>query len=374
MTKAAIQRYVRPLSEVRTIMLERAREQRNPFDYTEPGEVARIFDGLTSLDREEWAAAFSRAAAPHVEEAAKAEAAGDVDRARAAHLRAYGYYRVARYPAPNSPAKREAYRRSQEHYLAAGRLLDPPIERVEMPFHGRAEEGSHVVGLLRRPRADARLPVLINFGGIDSFKEERRADPFLAAGLAVLAVDMPGVADAPVAGSEDAERMFDAVFDWIATRRDLDDGRVGVIGGSTGGYWAAKLAHTHKERLCAVVNQGGCAHFAFLPDWVEKSQHGEYPFELAETLACAFGLSTFDDWVENAPRFSLLTQAVLDRPCAPLLCVNGIHDSVFPIADHYLLLQHGDPKSARFFDVGHMGHTPQTTPIIVNWLSARLRG
>jgi len=147
-----------------------------------------------------------------------------------------------------------------------------------------------------------------------------------------------------------------------------------VIGGSTGGYWAAKIAHTHRDRIRAAINQGGCAHYAFQPTWIEHSQHGEYPFQLAETLACAFGLSTFDEWVANAPRFSLLNQGILDQPCAPLLCINGIRDSVFPIADNYLLLEHGDTKTARFFNVGHMGHTPQTGPIIMSWLTARLRG
>ena len=34
------------------------------------------------------------------------------------------------------------------------------------------------------------------------------------------------------------------------------------------------------------------------------------------------------------------TQGVLERPCAPLLLMNGIQDSVFPIEDDYLLLQH----------------------------------
>src|SRR5581483_7611055 len=213
-----------------------------------------------------------------------AESTGDAARARENHLLAYGYLRVARYPAPNSPGKREAYRRSQEQYLAAGRYMDRPIDRVEMPFAGRPGEGDRVIGLLRKPRGAGPLPTLINFGGIDSFKEERRVEPFLHASLAVLCVDMPGVADAPIPGSEDAERMFDAVFDWIDTRSDLDSDRVALIGGSTGGYWAAKLAHTHRARLRAVINQGGCAHYAFQPEWIERSQHGEYPFELAETL------------------------------------------------------------------------------------------
>ena len=60
---------------------------------------------------------------------------------------------------------------------------------------------------------------------------------------------LPGVADAPLAGSEDAERLWDAMFDWVATRPDLDAQRVAVVGGSTGGYWAAKLAVTERTRL-----------------------------------------------------------------------------------------------------------------------------
>ncbi len=64
---------------------------------------------------------------------------------------------------------------------------------------------------------------------------------------------------------------------------------------------------------------------------------------------------------------------MLDQPCAPLLLVNGLYDSVFPIEDMYALLEHGSPKDARFFPSGHMGHTPQTRDIMVSWLLERLR-
>ncbi len=78
----------------------------------------------------------------------------------------------------------------------------------------------------------------------------------------------------------------------------------------------------------------------------------------------AFGLSTYEEWIEQSPKLSLLDQGILDEPCAPLLLVNGVKDSVFPITDMYLLLEHGSPKSARFFPVGHMGRTPTTEPMI----------
>jgi hypothetical protein len=368
-----ISRYIRSIEDVREDLVGRARVPTHPWPpQVQADEVERIFANIHSLDRDEWAEAFCAVARPYEERARAAEADGDARAAQESYQRAYAYYRMARYPAPNSPGKRSAYDRSVETFLAAARYLDPPLERVVMPFQGRPGEGDTVIGYFRRPTGQERVPIVVRWGGIDSFKEEWNAASILARNLAMLAIDMPGVGHAPIPGSEDAERMFDAVFDWIATRPDLDASRVGIIGGSTGGYWAAKLAHTHRERLRAAVNWGGCAHYAFTPEWIEQAQHGEYALELAETLACAFGRSTFEEWVDYAPRLSLLDQGILDRPCAPLLLINGVHDTIFPIRDMYLLLEHGNPKAARFWDTGHMARTPQTEPLVLDWMEKTL--
>jgi len=361
----------RPMDEVKEELLGRAKGNRNPFLYTIYDEVAPVINGLRSVDREQWARAFSSLAAPHEERAAKSEAAGDNATARKEYLIAYDCYHVARYPAPNSTGKLAAYRKSQENFHKAAKYIDPPLERVEMPFRGKTGEGAVSVGLLRKPKALTKPPVVALWGGIDAFKEERPSEPYLAAGMASLAIDMPGVADAPLAGSENDERLWGAVFDFIGSRADLDADRVAIHGGSTGGYWATKVAHTHRDRLRAAVNQGGPAHFAFQKDWIVKAQRGEYPFELAETLACAFGRTTGEEWIEYAPKLSLLDQGILDKPCAPLLCVNGINDSVFPIADMYLLLEHGGPKSSRFYHGGHMGGG-NSQSVIVQWLKEKL--
>ncbi len=361
----------RPIEEVKSELLGRAKGNRNPFLYTIFDEVAPAINSLRSVDREEWAKAFSSLAGPHEERAAQAEAAGDAQTAKKEYLIAYDYNHVARYPAPNSPGKLAAYRRSQELFHKAARYFDPPVERVEMPFAGRAGEGTKSIGLLRKPKGVAKAPVVVLWGGIDAFKEERPSDPYLAVGLACLSIDMPGVADAPLAGSENGERLWDAVFDYIASRSDLDADRVGLHGGSTGGYWATKVAHTHRGRVRAAVNQGGPAHFAFQKNWIVNAQHGEYPFELAETAACAFGRRTAEEWVEYSPKLSLLDQGILDQPCAPLLCVNGLKDSVFPIADMYLLLEHGSPKSSRLYPGGHMGGG-NSQAVIVRWLKEML--
>ncbi len=343
----------RAFEEVRALLIARARERRNPFDRTDPDTSERILRGLGSTAHAGWVEAFGAAAAA---------CERDID--------AYGYWRVARYPAPTSPAKRDAYRRSQDHYLRAMSDADPPLERVGIPFRGRPGEGSVIVAHLRVPSAPARPPLLVMWGGIDSFKEERRPEAYLAAGLATLGIDMPGVGDAPMAGSSDAERMWDAIFDWVRRRRDLDPDRVALIGNSTGGYWAAKLSRTRRARIRAAVDNGGPVHGAFAPEWIARAQLGEYPFELAETLAAAFGGSTYNDWVRIAPALSLQRQGLLERPSAPLLVVHGEDDSVFPVDDARLLIERG--ADGLIVPGGHMGGG-DVTGAIVRWLVDRLR-
>jgi pimeloyl-ACP methyl ester carboxylesterase len=208
------------------------------------------------------------------------------------------------------------------------------------------------------------------WGGIDSYKEERRPEPYLAAGFATLGIDMPGVADAPLAGSTDAERMWDPIFDWAGTRVELDPDRVAVIGNSTGGYWASKLSRTYRNRIRAAVCNGGPVHDSFTPAWIARAQVGEYPFELAETLAAAFGGSTYDDWVRIAPSLSLLDLGILDRPGVPLLAVHGEDDTVFPPSDARRLIAAG--ADGLIVPGGHMG-TGDTAAAIVRWLRERLR-
>ncbi|MBU6422756.1 MAG: alpha/beta hydrolase [Chloroflexota bacterium] len=341
---------MRPFAEARDILVARARTPRTPFRWADPAVVESVLDRLGTLDAEAWCAAWSDIAAEH-------------EKAERWDL-AYEHYRIARYPTIRCAAQREAYRRSQECYLRLPH--DPPIDRVRLPFRG----GGTVVGDLRLPRGAERPPVVVLWGGIDSYKEERHTDAYLRAGFATFAMDMPGTGDAPIAGSEDAERLWDDVLDGLAARADVDGQRVVLVGNSTGGYWAAKLAHTHRERLVAAVDHGGPAHYAFAREWIERAERGEYPFALAETLARAFGGASENEWVERAPRLSLLDLGILDRPCAPLLLVNGTEDSVFPIRDMYLLLEHGGPKSARFYPGGHMGpHAADGA--IVAWVRSR---
>jgi esterase FrsA len=85
-----------------------------------------------------------------------------------------------------------------------------------------------------------------------------------------------------------------------------------------------------------------------------------------------------EEFLEIAPSLSLLTMGLLDKPCAPILGVNGKLDDQAPVDDIYLLMEHGSPKSARIYADGHhMGRTPgqpadHIAITIVEWLKERL--
>jgi len=367
--------YVRPIGELWEMWKPRVKMHIYPFTYAVYEDMERVMTSLTSYDRDKWAAAFSEVAKRYEEKAAQEEQRGDAKNAKENYLHAYQYYKLARYPTTNSPGKKEAYRKSQEMLFKASRFFDIPIERVEIPFKGKPGEGNKIIAYLRTPKTSSRpYPLLITWGGIDGSKEDQLNDPVLEHGLAILAIDGPGVGDSPLKGSEDAERLFGAVLDWIGTNKTFDSNRVAVWGYSTGGYWAVKVAIVYKDRIACAVSQGGPVHYAFEPEWMKIQEKGEYPFEFFETIAYAFGLSSYEEWAKYAPNLSLLKQGLLDKPSAPLLLVNGIHDSVFPIKDYYLLLEHGSPKCARFYEAGHMGFTRDTNETIINWIRKQLSG
>jgi len=149
---------------------------------------------------------------------------------------------------------------------------------------------------------------------------------------------------------------------------------VGCLGRSFGGYWATKLAHLYPERIAGAVSWGGGAHHMFQKDWVEASRYPDsYLMELVETRSRMLGASSDAEYIEFFQKLSLVDQGLLDRPCAPLLLVNGKFDKQCPVEDIFLLLEHGSPKSVRLFPGGHMGHTPRTVPTIVEWLVERVR-
>lgn len=366
----------RTLDDAKGWLRERAAGRRHPFGGIDPGPALRAIDTLPGTDPVSWAGHWAGIAAEFAGRAEALEKSGDPRAAREAWWQAYQFAFLGRYPVPSHPAKAEAYDRARGYFARAVALDDPPAQRVTVPFAGD-RSGDGVTFWVARPRGVTQPPVVMIWAGIDSWKEETYVTgaALRDRGFATLHVDMPGVGQSPVfAGGhngEGAERQWDPVFAWLADS-DLDASRVAALGLSFGGYWAMKLAHTHRDQLAAAVNWGGGVHITFQPDWQARSRNASsYLMDLMTARARIFNGATFEDYVARCPGLSLLDQGILDRPCAPLLLVNGIDDLQNSAEDIWLSLRHGDPKTARLFPGGHMGTGP-VAETVTDWLTARL--
>jgi len=365
------------LDRGRTWLLDRLERGAHPLDGLDTQAARRTIAALDGLAPEPWTRAWGALAD---EFAGRAREATEPARRRELLQQAYRAAFVGRYPVPNHPLKAAQYDRARRFFLEAAALDEPPIEVVEIPFGGKPGEGDRLRFYLTLPARESsaaeRLPVVMVWAGIDTWKEEMHARLgalVRACGFAALLIDMPGVGESPVLAGVDAERQWTPIFDWLDSRPDLDAGRCAVIGGSFGGYWAMKLAYTHRERIRCAVNWGGGVHITFTPEWQAKSRNASsYLMDLMAARARIFGGTTYEDYVARCPGLSLLDQGLLDQPSAPILLVNGRNDVQNSIDDIYLALDHGDPKSARLFDGGHMGEGP-VAPTIVEWVSRQLR-
>jgi len=361
---------VKTLDEIKAMVRERT-GKRNIFRYAKREDVESVLANLTSKDPELWAKEWSRVAKPYEEQGAILEKAGKFKEAREAYVQAYAYYATGRYPTPHTPGKIACFRKSLEVYEKAGKYFEPPLERVEVPFGDK-----QIPIYVHVPQDVRKHSMVINFGGIDSFKAESHEydEGLQKSGMATCAMDMPGVGECPIKASPTADSVFSAVIDYLEKRPDVDAKRIAIMGRSFGGYWSAKMAYVEAGRLRASIVWGGGVHYFFQEDWLRESTNAESYLMDHDIARCRlFGVNDLEELTKPWSALSLKELGWLDKPSCPMLIVNGKEDLQTPIADLYILLEYGAPKSARVFPGGHMGQTPQTFPTIVNWLKNELR-
>jgi esterase FrsA len=372
----------RTLDEVKAEFMRRA-GLLNPFEDIRREDAEKVMAALKSLDKDHWAEEWCKIGHAYEAKAdALAKTDGSRETLRELYLHAFDACRVGRYPSPVSPGKLVAYHYSLRMFSKASKYFDPPLEIIEIPF-----EGKKLVGYLQKPPGVTKPAVVMHWGGVDGWKEDRLkiAAAIMKAGLASFTIDMPGSGENPVLyGDPLAEKTYFTWLDYLPTRSDLDGLTVAVWGGSFGAYWAARLAYTAADRIKGAVFHGGNVHYGFQKEWLVPAfttGGATYLFgaqSLLDARGRAMGVKTVEEFLEAVAPLSLKTMGLLDQPSAPLLGVNGKLDDQAPVDDIYLLLEHGNPKSARVYPEGHhMGRTPgqpadEIATTIVAWLKDQL--
>jgi pimeloyl-ACP methyl ester carboxylesterase len=149
--------------------------------------------------------------------------------------------------------KRELAARSAEMYRAVAPSLDPPSERVKLPYRT-----TRVPGYLSLPAGASRarpVPLVVFFNGGSTVKEELNGwrAPFLTEGMATLALDNPGTGETWSVARfvPNQHALMDAIRMLVAAHPGLD-GRIALFGVSLGGMLAVHLAAAAPD-VAAVV-------------------------------------------------------------------------------------------------------------------------
>ena len=369
-----------------------------PFPDSKLSDFEPIFSDLVKisgdsstilLKPDEYAAPFFPVAEKLVESAARAEAEQNIVEARDLYLRGAAVYRISRFPLNRSSLSQRAWELGKAAYVKGGVYLDPPILPIRIPFvHAdvsKSDSNIAIEAYMRIPkgaRPERGWPLVLFICGLDAYKTDQtpRTQEHVNRGFATLTFEIPGTGDCPAAPNDpkSPDRLMGSILDWVESSK-LEYGfnleKVVARGISTGGYYAFRVAHTHANRLFAVVAQGGGCHHMFEPDWIHAQSQMEYPFALAEALAYKFGYrgnAPLDNYVSEAKKFSLLEAGTLDLPNCKVLVIDGMEDSIFPIEDNFIFAKKGMNKDLiALGGRGHMGN-PGAEDILYSWIDQAL--
>jgi 2,6-dihydroxypseudooxynicotine hydrolase len=300
------------------------------------------------LGRDALAAGRRRSAGTHLSQAAvyyhfaKFMFVNDIDQMRAAHLMAV---------------------RTAGDALA---FLDPPGERIEIPF-----DGSVIAAVVRRPPGTGPHPAVVLIPGLDSAKEEFRPteEEFLRRGMATVSVDGPGQGEAEydLAIRPDWEVPGRAIVDAVTRLPGIDGSRIGIWGVSLGGYYAARVA-SGDERVRATISL--CPVYCLGDIWDR----------LPDLSRAAFTARSKSESAERArERAAELTMAGrAGKISAPILIVAGVRDRIFPWEDaDRLAAEIGPHAELLLLEDGNHGCANvvyRHRPYGADWMASRLAG
>ena len=328
------------------------------------GDFAEVTAGIDSWD--DWCRAWSARAEIHRVLGDEALARGDTRTAGELLRTAAVCFHFAKFLfVQDLDQLREAHGRAVSALLAALPHLDPPGERVEVPYL----DGTTLKGTLRRPAGAARPPVVVMVMGLDSAKEEMGTyeDTFLARGLATFAFDGPGQGESEFEHPlrHDFEVPVGAVVDHLVTRDDVDPDRIGLWGVSLGGHLAVRAA-AFEPRVRACVSLSGSYRVA--DTWDRRPDLNRRAYEVR------LGACSSEEAAELAQAFDL--SGVVERVTCPLYVLGGTADRlVAPDAAQRIAREASGPVVLNLVEYGNhvVNNKPYTyRPQSADWLAAQL--
>jgi dienelactone hydrolase len=323
--------------------------------------------------------AFETAARRRQSKAEAAHEAGEYVTARQNYFIAAVQFAAAQWPHDENNAENLALnQRKRECYTRYATLADHKVEAVWVPFRHAALPGWFHLP----PNYDGgRIPAVVTFPGMDSFKEASVAmygDRWLSRGIAVLAMEGPGQYESAVLGIHvTAENWIEtgrAVMEWVRARSEIDADRIGITGQSFGSFFAT-LACAGEPRFKACAVAATCLEPGFHTIFEEASPTFKQRFMY---MSGYVDEDAFDTFVK-----SLTWKGHAEKIRVPYLCIAGEMDELSPPehTERFMQALSGPKRLVVYQDSRHsvgnvpatnLGATPQT--LAADWMSARLSG
>ncbi len=296
------------------------------------GEVYKVCSALHGKagDNAAWFAEWNKMGERVALLAEQAKEKRNIQTASNAYMRAANYIQIGeRLRQPRTQETQRAYARAVELFKKG--IPDVSflsIEAVEVPFEGGKSLPAYFV---KRRDADAKLPTIVFFDGLDITKELqyfRGVPEFAKRGMACLIIDAPGNGEAirfrGMPARHDSEVAGGAAIDYLEKRADVNKGRIGVVGISLGGYFAPRAA-AFEKRFKACVAWG--AQYDYHAVWKSRID-AAFKTSLSvpgEHITWFMGVDTLDQALKKLEPFTL--EGVAQKIECPFLLTHGEADA-----------------------------------------------
>ncbi len=237
-------------------------------------------------------------------------------------------YRMAQHPIfyDDNPIKLDLYRRLSDAVDRRSEVAPYPVERVEVPF----DDGKTISCLLHLLPDRRKAPCVIYVPGMDQTKEafpKVAGNPAIARGMHILSMDGPGQGHSNIqkirAVGDNYERAGAAVIDYLQTRPEVDDDKIGVYGVSMGSYWSLRLA-SYDHRMAALASGVAC----FNPNNTIFTQSSPRFKQQFMYMAGMDDEGEFDEMAEK-----MTVKGYVDKITCSTLLVTGEFDPLCPLED-----------------------------------------
>lgn len=314
---------------------------------------------------ENWTIAWSELAQEYEDQGQKNLENNNSEDAKYQLLKASVYYRIAAYPYPVDSRRSAAFHKSTVLFQQAIKFVNKPPKIVNLSI-----DTKKIVGYLRLPGLNQKVPLVILLPGIDSCKEEMYwvEDHFLDKGFATFSVDIPGTADSEWKINQEAEKMFIKIFNYLKEDSSIQPEKIAVVGFNFGGYWALRIAARQDLGIKCIAVVDAPVHYTF-----SLTHLNQMPRFMANIFLKACGVTDYNTMFKTMSSLSLKDADILRDIKAPLLVIGSESNILVPPEDVLIFARElKRPVDLKLYKDGNFGVVnnlqSEVYPMIANWI------